>query len=89
MNEKDLEKRVTELENKNLRVEGDKAWETSWARRVSIMLCTYLVTVAYLHFIVHTEAWINALVPVMGFVLSTLTISVLKKRWLRHFRSHN
>jgi hypothetical protein len=89
MTDQAIEKRVAELEARNRRVEGDKAWETSWVRRISIMLSTYLVVVAYLHFIVHTEAWINALVPVMGFVLSTLTISALKKQWLRRFRSHN
>jgi len=75
-----IEQRVARLESRNRRVEADKAWETSWLRRVTIMLLTYLVVVGYLHFVVHISPWINALVPVIGFTLSTLTLSLLK-RW--------
>jgi hypothetical protein len=77
-----LEERVEKLEVRNLRVEADKAWETSWTRRLAIMLLTYIVVVCYLHFVVHIDPWINALVPVIGFFLSTLTVSLLKKSWL-------
>jgi hypothetical protein len=74
--------RIEKLEARNKRVEADKAWERSWIRRLSIMLLTYLVVVFYLHFVVHIDPWINALVPVIGYFLSTLTVSLLKKRWL-------
>lgn len=73
-----LEQRIEQLEARNKRVEADKAWETSWTRRTSIMVLTYAVVVCYLHFVVHVKPWINALVPVIGFFLSTLTISFLK-----------
>ncbi len=45
---KDLEKRVAAIESRNAKVELDKAWETSWARRISIGLLTYGVIVIYL-----------------------------------------
>lgn len=77
-----LEERVERLERRNNRVEGDKAWETSWTRKLAIMSLTYVTVVFYLHFVVHIDPWINALVPVIGFFLSTLTISQLKKIWL-------
>ena len=67
----ELLERIENLEARNKRVEGDKAWETSWTRRLSIMLLTYLVVVFYLHFVVHISPLINALVPVIGFFLST------------------
>lgn len=78
-----IEKRLAAIEARNQRVENDKAWETSWTRRVSIMVLTYLIVVAYLHFVVHIEPWINALVPVIGFLLSTLTVSFIKDQWLK------
>jgi hypothetical protein len=78
----DLLERIELLENRNKRVEADKAWETSWVRRLSIMALTYLVIVAYLHFVIHVNPWLNALVPVTGFFLSTLTLSIVKKYWL-------
>jgi hypothetical protein len=82
MKTKDLTARLEQLEARNKRVEADKAWETSWARRGGIMVLTYLVVAFYLRFVVHINPWINALVPVIGFTLSTLTLSFVKKQWL-------
>lgn len=82
MKNENLEKRIEKLENRNKKVEGDKAWETSWFRRISIMVLTYLVVVIYLRFVVHINPWVNALVPVIGFGASTLTLSILKTRWI-------
>lgn len=78
-----FEKRIAAIEARNRSVEDDKAWETSWTRKLSIMTLTYLVVVAYLYFVVKIGPWINALVPVLGFLLSTLTVSFLKKQWLK------
>lgn len=83
----DLEKRLSAIEERNAKVEADKAWETSWTRRIAIAVLTYLVIVAYLHFVIHVEPWLNALVPVAGFLLSTLTISYLKKFWINNRES--
>jgi hypothetical protein len=82
MVENELVKRIERLEARNKRVESDKAWETSWTRRLSIMILTYLTVAFYLHFVVHISPWINALVPVIGYVLSTITIQRFKKLWL-------
>lgn len=78
---KDIEKRIASIELRNKKVETDKAWETSWTRRMSIMILTYIVVVCYLHFVVHIDPWINALVPVIGYFLSTLTVSLIKQVW--------
>ena len=77
-----LTRRIEKLEARNARVEGDKAWETSWTRRIGIMVMTYIVVAFYLQFVVHINPWINALVPVIGFTLSTLTLSLLKRGWV-------
>ena len=76
-----VEERLARIESRNSKVEADKAWETSWTRRIAIMVLTYLVVSAYLAFVVHIDPWINALVPVIGFLLSTLTIEFIKNRW--------
>lgn len=82
-----IEKRLEAIEQRNQQVEADKAWETSWTRRISIMVLTYAVVVVYLRFVVHIDPWINALVPVIGFALSTLTVSFLKNQWLQRRES--
>lgn len=79
---KDIEQRLAAIEARNKCVEYDKAWETSWTRRISVMLLTYLVITSYLYFVVKVEPWVNALIPVIGFLLSTLTVSLLKKYWI-------
>lgn len=77
-----LEERIEAIEARNKKVEADKAWEASWIRRISIAALTYLVVVSYLNFVIKTDPWLNALVPVAGFILSTLTINYLKRHWI-------
>ena len=47
MNNKELEKQLNEIKKRNQRVELDKKWETSYTRRIFIMLITYFVVVIY------------------------------------------
>lgn len=87
--EETISERIAALETRNARVENDKAWETSWTRRIGIMVLTYFVVVAYLHFVIKINPWLNALVPVTGFFLSTLTLSYLKNTWIHRRSSKN
>lgn len=78
---KDLEERIAAIEARNKKVEQDKAWETSWTRRASIALLTYSVVVGYLFTINNDRPFINALVPPVGFVLSTLVLKNIRNHW--------
>ncbi|MBV8061847.1 MAG: hypothetical protein JO126_08520 [Alphaproteobacteria bacterium] len=80
----DIDNRLSAIELRNARVEGDKAWETSWVRRGSIALTTYICAVVLLSALGGNGAWLNALVPVVGYVLSTLSLPVLKSVWLQN-----
>jgi hypothetical protein len=82
----DLEQRIDKIEERNLKVEGDKAWETSIARKLVVLVLTYLVVGLYLMTIEFPDPWINAIVPAIGFFLSTLTLGVLKDLWVSAFR---
>lgn len=77
----DIESRLLAIEERNKKVERDKAWEVSWTRRVSIMALTYVVVVAYLFFIDNDKPFINGAVPVVGFLLSTLLLGNIKSLW--------
>ena len=77
-----LGKRVAAVEARNARVEADKAWETSWTRRGLLVLFTYLAVGAYLAAIGVKDAWLNAIVPAVAFMLSTLTLPYFKGIWL-------
>lgn len=78
----DLEKRVSEIEKRNSRVELDKAWETSWFRRGLLMLFTYLSVGLYMQAIGIASPWLNAIIPSLGFLLSTLTLPFFKNLWM-------
>lgn len=79
-----LEERIQKIEQRNRLVEQNKAWETSWTRKVLLIIFTYLAIALYLKFIVGINPWINAVVPSIGFLLSTLTLPWFKKLWSRY-----
>jgi len=78
----ELQKEIEIIKERNRRVELDKAWETSWARKAIILVLTYLVIVVFFIFARLPQPWLNAVVPAMAFVLSTLTVPLFKKWWL-------
>ena len=81
MNE-ELNNEIELIKERNKRVEKDKKWETSWTRRICIMILTYIVVVLYT-FITSkiNNVFLSSLVPVIGFTLSTLSLSVVRKFW--------
>lgn len=82
MSEKDLEKEIAAIKARNKRVETDKAWETSWTRRLCIMVLTYAIVVLYQASIAQvSNVFLSSLVPVMGFLLSTLSLKLIRKIW--------
>ena len=80
-----IKDRLTKIENRNKRVEADKAWESSWTRKLAIAFLTYIVVCIYLKFVVGVDPWINAIVPTIGFLLSTLTLGWIKSYWLQKY----
>lgn len=83
--ENELKRRIEKIEVRNKKVEADKAWETSYTRRGLLMVFTYLAIALYLKFTVGIDPWINAVVPSVGFLLSTLTLPFFKKLWVKYF----
>ena len=81
---KDLEKRLAAIEERNQRVEADKAWETSWTRRVAIATFTYGVVGSFLLLIDNEQPLVNALVPAIGYMLSTLALRGIRKAWQKN-----
>ncbi|MBP9116257.1 MAG: hypothetical protein KBF89_07950 [Acidimicrobiia bacterium] len=74
-----LENRIAKLELRNKMVESNKRWETSFIRRISIATLTYFVILAYHVIIGAKNMWIISAVPVLGFVISTLSLQYIRK----------
>ena len=78
----DLEKEIKKIQERNKRVELDKAWETSWTRRICIMILTYIVVIIYSYVIREFDnIFLSSLVHVIGFTLSTLSLKLVRKIW--------
>ena len=77
------EERLRALEERNSRVEQEKAWEQSISRKFFIAFLTYTTVALFLLLSGFANPLLNAIVPTIGFVLSTLTLPFLKKVWLQ------
>lgn len=78
----DFEKEINEIKERNKRVELDKKWETSWTRKICIMILTYIVVIVYSYVIRNIDnIFLSSLVPVIGFTLSTLSLGLVRKIW--------
>ena len=82
---KTLLKEIEKIKERNKRVEIDKAWETSISRKIIIAIFTYAVIVLFFYILQNPSPWINSIVPALAFILSTLTLPVLKKIWINKF----
>lgn len=80
----ELQQELQKIHERNKRVEANKAWETSWTRKVVLFVVTYFVIALTLTTIHNPQPWINAFIPAIGFFLSTLTLPFIKNYWLKH-----
>ena len=80
-----IEEEIKKIQERNKRVEMDKRWETSVTRRICIAILTYAVVVIYSYLIKNFDnVLLSSIVPVIGFILSTLSLKVIRKIWQRN-----
>lgn len=84
MEKRDLiEQEIEKIKQRNQKVELDKAWETSRTRKCTIGLLTYIVIVLFFSIAKLGNPFVNAIVPTIGFLLSTVSFELLKKRRIK------
>lgn len=83
-----LEKEIELIKIRNKRVELDKLWETSWTRKICIMILTYIVVIIYSYLIKKFDnIFLSSLVPVIGFTLSTLSLKLIRNIWQKRINN--
>ena len=82
-----IAKEIQKIKERNQLVELDKAWETSFTRKIIIAVLTYFVIVIFFYFAGLPKPWTNSIVPALAFLLSTLSLPYFKKIWLKHERN--
>lgn len=78
----EIKKEIELIKERNKRVEADKAWETSGTRVVSVILMTYIITAVVFYMIGVNNFLLNAIIPTLGFYLSTLSLPFIKNWWI-------
>ena len=81
--DQELRNEIQLIKERNRQVELNKAWETSWTRRVFILAMTFIVACVWLFVIGEQDIFLKAMVPTVGYLLSTLSIPWLKTWWQR------
>jgi hypothetical protein len=79
-----LQQQIDTLKIRNKRVEADKAWETSWTRRILVLLLTYIVIVIFFLVTKLPDPFLNAIVPAVAFFLSTMSAPIFKNWWIKN-----
>ncbi len=80
-----IEEEITKIKERNNKVECEKAWETSKTRKSVIAITTYLVMVCIMYVLKLENPLIGAIIPTIGFVLSTISVSLIKSIWIKKF----
>lgn len=78
-----LEKEIEGIRARNSRVEADKAWEISGARRIFIGISTYALIALFMIIIGLERPFISAIIPAAAYLISTFSLGVLKTWWLK------
>lgn len=78
----DIDQRLAAIEARNARVESDKAWEVSWVRRGGVAFLTYVFAMLWLYTIGGPTPWLHATVPVLGYLVSTVSMRWLRERFI-------
>ncbi len=83
-----LEEEIAKIKERNIKVSIDKAWETSKFRIFAICFLTWVI-ISSVFFILEVERYlINAVIPVLGFYLSTQTLPIVKNYWTSKYNNN-
>ncbi len=85
MNIEELKKEINKIKTRNTKVELDKKWETSWTRKIIICILTYIIVVIYSVAIqTISNPFLSSIIPVIGFILSTLSLKFIRNIWEKY-----
>lgn len=83
MNLEEVTEEIEKIKLRNKKVELDKAWEISITRKIVICVLTYIVVLLFTIYINKDgNIFLNSIIPVLAFFISTQSLEVIKRIWL-------
>ena len=77
-----IQREIDTIKARNKRVESDKAWETSWTRKIIITGITYLLIAVFMWTVKLEKPFIGAIIPTLAYLLSMSTLPYFKQWWI-------
>ena len=81
----DFEHELREIKKRNIRVEADKAWETSYFRLILVAVITYVIALFVMRVIGVQNFFLSALIPTIGYILSVQSLPFVKRWWIKKY----
>lgn len=81
------EEEINKIHCRNHKVEANKAWETSTTRKLVVAILTYFVMICVMYVLKMENPFISAIIPTLGYLLSTLSAGLIKKLWVNRYYS--
>ena len=83
MNLQEILEEIKKIQKRNRRVSIDKAWEVSSTRRFFVASLIYIIATLWLVTIGDSLALLKAIVPSLGYIISTFSLPMVKKQWIQ------
>lgn len=80
-----LEFEIKKIQQRNFKVEADKAWETSIQRKMSVAAITYIIVLLVMYFLDFEDIFFGAIIPTAWYLLSTLGVNSIKKIYVKKY----
>ena len=78
-----IEQDIRNIKERNEKVGAEKSWEVSAFRKISIAISTYIIASLVLFFIGVPNYLLSALIPTIGYLLSTQSLPFIKRWWIK------
>lgn len=82
----DIRREIKLIKKRNREVEIDKAWETSWTRKIFVATITYIIALIWMKNIGESLVFLKACIPTGGYLLSTLSLPFVKRWWIKNIK---
>ena len=80
-----IEEEINLIRCRNRKAEADKAWEISNMRKIAVALTAYFVMICVMYVLKMENPFIGAIIPTLGFILSTVSDDLVKKIRMKKF----
>ena len=78
-----LQTEIEALQQRNFDKDRGKEFESSYTRVFFLMFVTYWTLFGYMYIIDTNNPWLDAIVPTVGFNISTWGLPVVKEYWIQ------